>query len=142
MVGGENPIDGFVDVLLGDNRNRALQRECAEIHDLDRGQHFERERVSKIGRAVEDLFDLGFVLGQRDLRLECGTFFVLGQGLAAGVSHGLLQHVGHHRAAIDLTQMRFRHMAGPKALDLRFVFELIKACREPLFQLIGADDHL
>ncbi len=56
--------------------------------------------------------------------------------LAAGLGHGLLHHLGHHRAAIDFAQMLLRHIAGPEALQLRFALELVEPRGQALLELV------
>ena len=129
-IGGAQPVERLVDVVVGHLGDRLLERDLAEVHQLELGQHLEGQRVGEVARAGEDLVDLRLVLRQRDVRLEGGTLLALRDGFAARLGDGLLHHFGHHRAAIDFAQMLLRHMAGAEALDPHPALQIVEARRE------------
>ncbi len=142
QIGGAKPVDRLVDVGVGHLGDRLLERELAEIHQLEFREHLEGERIGEVARAGEDLVDLRLVLGQPDRRLKGRPLLPLRQRLAARVGNGLLHHLGHHRAAIDFAQMLLRHVTGPEALDAGPALELVEPRREAPLKLVSADHHL
>ena len=85
---------------------------------------------------------LVLVLGEVDVGLVGGALFALLDGLAARLLDGLLQHLGHHGAAVELLDMRDRHLALAEALELDLVPELVEPRGEALAELALADDDL
>ena len=142
LVGGEDPLDRLVDVLIGHGCDEPRELDLGEVHHLDLGQHLKGKRVSEIAGAGENLVDFRLVLWQRDLRLEGRALLPLGQGLAARLGDRLLNDLGHHRAAIDFAQMLLRHVTRPEALDARLALQLIEARGQPPLQLVGTDHDL
>ncbi len=63
-------------------------------------------------------------------------------GLAARLLDGLLHHLGHHRAAVQLLDVGKRHLALAEALELDLVLDLVEARGEALAKLALAHDHL
>ena len=117
-------LDRIVDIGVGHLGDRLLDREALEIGELDRGHDFDRHRVGEIGFAGEDVLD-GFFLGRhRDLRLGRQAEAALGENLRIGIADGLVDGLGHHRAAIDLLEMAHRHLAGTEAVEADLVLEV------------------
>ena len=86
--------------------------------------------------------DLVLVLGEVDVGLVRGALVALLDGLAARLLDGLLQHLGHHRAAVELLEVRDRHLALAEALELHLVLDLVEPRGEALRELALADDDL
>ena len=63
--------------VVGHLGNGLVERELAEIHQLEFRQHLERQRVGEIAGAGEDLVDLRLVLGQPDGGLKSGPLLAL-----------------------------------------------------------------
>ena len=117
-------LDGLIDVGVGDLDDRLLDGEALEIGELDRGHDLDRNRVSEIGFAGEDVLDRLFLGRHRDLGLGRQPETALGEDLRIGVADGLLDGLGHHRAAIDLLEMADRHLAGTEAIEPDLVLEV------------------
>ena len=113
----------------------ALELQRGEVGDGDLGQHLERHGEGQIALAGQHALDLVLVLGQIDVRLVRGALVAVGQRLAARLLDGLLQHLGHHRAAVELLEVRDRHLALAEALELDLVLDLVEAGGEALAQL-------
>ena len=87
----------------------------------------------------EHALDLVLVLGQVDVGLVRGALVALLDGLAARLLDGLLQHLGHQRAAVQLLEVRDRHLALAEALELDLVLDLVEARGEALAELALGD---
>ena len=122
--------------------HRPLDLDLAEVHGFEFRQHLEGHGVGEIGAAGEDLVDLLLVFRQRDVGLEGRALLSLGDGFAARLGDGLLHDFGHHRASIDFTQMRLRHMTGPEALELHPAAQIVEARRQAPLEFVRADHHL
>src|SRR6202035_1539813 len=59
-----------------------------------------------------------------DLWLGRQTEPALGEDLRVGVPDGLVDSLGHNRAAIHLLQMAHRHLAGTKSVETNLVLEI------------------
>src|SRR5581483_4604754 len=132
----------LVDGLVGDIGHEALELERAEIGQRYLGQRLVGHGEGEIALPCEHALDLVLVLGEVDARLMRGALLALLQRFAARFLHGLLQHLGHHRAAVELLQVRHGHLALAEALELHLVLELVEARGEPLVQLALPDDDL
>ena len=119
-----NALDGVIDIAVGHVDDRLLDRKALEVGELDRRHHFDRHRVGEIGLAGEQLLDLVLLGRHRDLRLGRKTEAAIGEDLRVGVADGLVDGLGHHRAAIDLLQMAHRHLAGTEAVEAHLVLEI------------------
>jgi hypothetical protein len=53
-----DPLDGLIDIGVGDLGDRLLDRKALEIGELDRRHDLDRNRVGEIGFAGEDVLDL------------------------------------------------------------------------------------
>ena len=117
-------LDGLVDIGVGDFGDRLLDGKALEIGQLDRRHHLDRHGIGEIGFSGEDVLD-GFFLGRhRHLGLGRQTETALGEDLRVGVADGLLDGLGHHRAAIDLLEVAHRHLAWTKAVETDLVLEV------------------
>ena len=87
-------------------------------HDLD------LNRVGQVGFSGEKFFDLLLLGRHRDLGLGRETKAALGENLRVGVADGLVDGLGHDRAAIDLLEMADRHLAGTEAVEADLVLEV------------------
>ena len=66
-----------------------------------------------------------FCLGRhRDLGLGREAEAALGENLRVGVADGLVDGLGHHRAAIHLLEVAHRHLAGAEAVESDLVLEV------------------
>jgi len=110
-------LDRLIDVGVGDFGDGLLDLEGLEVGERDRRHHLDRNRVGQIGFAVEQLLDLGLLGRHGDLRFGRQAEAALGEQLRVGVADGLVDGLGHHRAAIDLLEVRDRHLAGTEAVD-------------------------
>ena len=117
-------LDGLVDLGVGHLDHRLLDREALEIGELDRRHHLDRDRVGQVGLAGEQLLDLVLLGRHGDLRLGREAETAIGEDLRVGVADGLVDGLGHDRAAIDLLQMAHRHLAGTEAVELHLVLEV------------------
>ena len=82
------------------------------------GQGLEGHREGEIALPGEHALDLVLVLGEIDVGLVRGPLVAVADGLAARLLDRLLQHLGHHRAAVELLDVRDRHLALAEALEL------------------------
>ena len=119
-----DPLDGLFDLGVGDFDHRLLDRERLEIGELDRRHHLDRHRVGEVGLAGEQLLDLVLLGRHRDLRLGREAEAAIGEDLRVGVADGLVDGLGHDRAAIHLLQMAHRHLARTEAVELHLVLEV------------------
>ncbi|MGY3649889.1 hypothetical protein ACVWW2_005180 [Bradyrhizobium sp. LM4.3] len=117
-------LDRLVDVGVGDFGDGLLDLEGLEVGERNRRHHLDRNRVGQIGLAVEQLLDLGLLGRHGDLRLGRKAEAALGEQLRVGVADGLVDGLSHHRAAIDLLEVRDRHLAGTEAIDFDLVLEV------------------
>jgi hypothetical protein len=80
--------------------------------------------VGQVGLARERFLDL-FLLGRHgDLRLGREAETAIGENLRVGVANGLVDGLGHHRAAVHLLQVAHRHLARTEAVELHLVLEV------------------
>lgn len=98
--------------------------EGLEVGERDRRHHFDRNRVGQIGLAAQQLLDILLLRRHGDLRLGREAEAAFGEQLRVGVANGLVDGFGHHRAAIDLLQVRDRHLARTEAVDADLVLEV------------------
>ena len=108
-------LHALVDFGVGDFRDEPLDLDGAEIAERNRRKNFERERVGEIGVAGDDAVDFGFLVRDRDLGLACQPQAPLLDDFGVEFADDGLDGLRHHRAAIDLAQVRDRHLAGPEA---------------------------
>ena len=127
-------------VGVRDFGDRPRDADVGEVGELEARQHLEGDLEGEVGLRVERLFDLVLVLGEADLRLEREPEAVLVDDLAVRLVDGVLNHVGHYRLAVDLAQMRDRHLAGPEAVEAHLVLQGRELAREPLLEL-GCRQH-
>ena len=137
-LGGERPAllgdlrQRLVDLGLGHLGVQPLELDALEIRKLDRRQDLDRHRVGEIGLALDHLLDRALLVRQRHLRLAHELEAALGDDLGVGLAHRRLDHLGHHRAAIQALEMGDRHLARTEAVDADLVLELGRACASAL----------
>ena len=117
-------LDGLIDLGIGDFDHRLLHRERLEIGELNRRHHLDRNRIGQVGLAGEQLLDLVLFGRHGDLRLGRETKTAVGEDLRVGVADGLVDGLGHDRAAVHLLQMAYRHLAGAEAVELHLILEV------------------
>ena len=135
-------LDGFVDIGIGDFDHRLLDREALEVGELDRRHDLDRNRVGQVGLAGEQFLDLGCLGRHGDLRLGREAKAAIGEDLGVGVADGLVDGLGHHRAAIDLLQMADRHLAGTEAVETDLVLEVDQLDRRLGIEVGGGNADL
>ena len=135
-------LQRLVDLGVGDLGDQPLQRDGAEVGERDRRQHLERQRVGEIGLPADDAIDLGLLVRDRDLRLAREPQPALLDDLGIELADDGLDRLRHHRAAVDLAQVRHRHLAGTEAAQLHAVLQLGEPARHPRFEIGGRDRHL
>ncbi len=129
-LGGERPAllgdlrQRLVDLGLGHLGVQPLELDALEIRKLDRRQNLDRHRVGEIGLALDHLLDRALLGRQRHLRLAHELEAALGDDLRIGLAHRRLDHLGHHRAAIQALEMGDRDLARTEAVDADLVLEL------------------
>ncbi len=138
----DQPLHCLFDISVADGGDRPLDLDRPQIGQCNLGQHFEIHGEGQIGLAADHLLDLFLVLGEFDLGLEGGALFTRLERLTAAFGDGALHHFGHQRAAIHLLQMRGWHLAGPEALELDAVLDLVDPLGEQLPELAAIDDDL
>ena len=90
----------------------------------DRRHHLDRDGVGEIGFAGEDVLDLLFLGRHGDLRFGRQAEAALGENLRIGVADGLVDGLGHDRAAIDLLEVAHRHLARTEAIEADLVLHI------------------
>ena len=134
------PLNRRIDLRLGDIGHQPLELDVAEIRELYLGQDFQRQPVRQIGLAIEDLLDLDRLFRHRHLGLHGELEPALVDDLGVGLTHHRLDRLDHHRAAIQLLEMRKRHLAGPESIDSDPVLHLAQPLHHP--GLEGGGRHL
>ncbi len=127
---------GF-DFLVGDVDDRLVELDALDIHQGDSGQDFIFDFESEIGLAIENVIDDALVLRQVDLGLGGGALFALVQRIRDGGVDRVGHDLGHGRAAIDLLEMRGRHLARAEALDIGLALELFELGVEARIEVRG-----
>src|SRR5262249_6790728 len=128
-LGGERPVllsdlvECFLDLRVGDLRDLALELDALEIRQLDLRQYLERERIGEVGLSADDLFDRGRFVRNRDLRFHGELETAVADDLGVELADYRLDGLGHHRLAVDLPQVRDRHLAGAEAAQLDAILE-------------------
>ncbi len=87
-------LDRLVDLVVGHLGLQPLDRQLAEIHRLDLGQHLDRDLVFEVVALVE--------IDDLDLGLQRGPQIALAHRGRGTVVHGLLEHFAHDRFAVAL----------------------------------------
>ena len=123
-VGIGDALDRFIDLGVGDLGDRLLQRETLEVGELDLRHHLDRDGVGEVGLAGEQFLDLVLFRRHRHLRLGRKAEAALGEDLRVGVADGLVDGLGHDRAAIELLQMGDRHLARTEAVETDLVLHV------------------
>ena len=116
------PLQRSLDLALFDLGDRALERNFGEVANFELRQHLERDLERQVAARLERRLDLGGFAGQLDLGLHRQPQAL--DDLLLRRVESLLHHLGHHRAAIDLLQVRHRHLARAKAVDAHFALEV------------------
>ena len=133
---------GLIDMSIGDLDDMAVELKRADIGDLETGDHLEGHRVGKIALTRKDFFDFVLVFGQRHIGLVGRLEVAFLNKLLAGLIELLLNDLGHDRLAVDAAQMRYRHLAGPEALEIGAAGELGELLVELAVEIGGPDDDL
>ena len=131
----------LVDVGVPDRRHRLFHRDGREVDQHDLRQHLDRHGVGKVGAALDGGLDLRLVLREGDLGLQRQLEAVVGDDLAVGLGHRRLDHLDHHRAAIEALQVRHRHLARPEAVDADPVLDLLDAGDGATVKVAGLENH-
>ena len=139
-----HPLQGLVDLLVGGLQHELLDRHVGEIGELEARQHLELHLEGEVALGIEGTLDdvLLLVLRELDLRLEGEAQALVSDDLLVSLVDGVLQNVGHHRLAVDLAQMRHRHLAGAEALDLDLALDVRELGVEAILKLVGGEEHL
>ena len=137
----EHALHLGIHVLLVDLDDRAVDLHALEFHQRDRRQHLVADLEIEVGVAVEHLVDHVLVVRQVDLGLRRGALGALVEGLGYGAVDGVRQHFRHRRAAIDLLEVRHRHLARAETLDVRRALHLVEPGIQPIAEVLGRDDH-
>ena len=119
-----------------------LELDALEVGELDRRQDLDRHRVGEIGLALDHLLDRVLLGRQRHLRLAHELEAALGDDLGVGLAHRGLDHLGHHRAAIEALEMRDRHLARTEAVDADLVLELVELASALAARSAAGHHHL
>ena len=135
-------LERVVDLAVGDLGDQLFQLDGAEVGERDRRQHLERQRVGEVGLAADDAVDLGLLVRDRDFRLARKPQPPLLDDLRVELADHGLDRLRHHRAAIDLAQMRHRHLAGTEAAHLHAALQLGEPPCHPRFEVGGRHRHL
>ena len=122
---------------VGHLRHRTLELDALEIGELDLRQHLDRERIGEIGLPADDLGDLGLLVRDRDLGFHGELEAMIGDDLGVELANHRLDGLRHHGLAVDLSQVRHRHLARPEAAQLHLVLELAQALGEPRLEIGG-----
>jgi hypothetical protein len=131
-------------VYLGvaDLRDEPLELDRAEVRERDRRQHLERKSIGQIGLPADDAIDLGLLVRDRDLRLAREPEPALLDDLRVHLADDGVDRLRHHRSAIDLAQMRHRHLAGTEARQPDPVLQIVQPPRHAGFEIGGRNGHL
>ena len=121
--------DRLVHGLVGNVGDFPLELQGGEIGHRDAGKNLELHGEGEIALPREHLLDLFLVLGEIDVGLVRRPLVAILHGLAARLLHRLLHDLGHHRTAIQLLDVRNRHLALAEALELDLVLDLVDDAR-------------
>ena len=116
-------LERFVDLGSETSATGFLTVDVGHVDQLEGRQHLEGDGEGQIALGVHGLLDLFLALRELDLRLEGELQAVILDDLAIGLVDGVLDHVGHDRAAIDPAQVPHRHLARAEAVDPHPVLE-------------------
>src|SRR5262249_9573675 len=126
-----NLVERFLDLCVGDLRDLALELDALEIRQLDLRQYLERERIGEVGLSADDLFDRGRFVRNSDLGLHGELETAVAAVLRVELADYRLDGLGHHRLAVDLSQVRDRHLAGSEAAQLDAILEFAEPLGHP-----------
>ena len=132
-----DPVERFADLGVGHFRHRTLELDALEIGELDLRQHLDRQRIGEVGLPADDLLDLGLLVRDRDLGLHGELETMIGDDLGVELANQRLDGLGHHGLAVDLLEVRHRHLARPEAAQLHLVLEFAQALGEPRLEIGG-----
>ena len=135
-------LERFGDLGVGDLGHRLRDRHVRQVGQLEVRQNLEGDGEGQIALGVHGLLDLFLALGELDLRLVGELQAVVLDDLAVGLVDGVLQHVGHDGAAIDLAQVPHRHLARAEPVEPHPVLEGRQFAVQALFQLGGREHDL
>src|SRR5262249_44025020 len=113
----------------------ALELDALEIRQLDLRQYLERERIGEVGLSADDLFDRGRFVRNRDLRFHGKLETAVADDLGVELADYRLDGLGHHRLAVDLSQVRDRHLAGSEAAQLDAILEFAEPLGHPRLEV-------
>ena len=137
----EHALHLGVDFLLIDFDRGAIVGDCRKVHQRDGRQDFVADGESEVGLPVEHLVELSLVFGKIDLGLRRGALGTLSERLVDAGVDGVLHHLGHGGAAIDLLEMGERHLARAEALEHGLVLDLGELGIQPAGQILGRNGH-
>ncbi len=135
-------LQGLVHLRVGRLGDALGQADVGEVGEFEARHHLEGDLEGEVTLGVERLLDLGLIARELDLRLQGELEAVVGDDLAIGLVDGVLHHLGHHGAAVDLAQMRDRHLAGAEALELHLVLHAGQLVGQALLEFLGGQQNL
>ncbi len=135
-------LEGLVDLRVGGLGDELGQADVGQVGELEARHHLEGDLEGEVALGVERLLDLGLVARELDLRLQGELEAVVGDDLAVGLVDGVLHHLGHDRAAVDLAQVGHRHLAGAEALELHLVLHAGQLVGQALLEFLGGQQNL
>ena len=130
-----DPVERFADLRVGHVRHRTLELDALEIGELDLRQDLDRQRIGEVGLPADDLGNLGLLVRDRDLGFHGELETMIGDDLGVELANQRLDGLGHHGLAVDLSEVRHRHLARPEAAQLHLVLEFAQAFGEPRLEI-------
>lgn len=110
--------------------------------EFDRRNDFVGDREFEIGLGVQDLVGFRLVLGHRDFGLGCRLLAAAREDFRRLFTNDLVDEIGHDRLAVNLLQVRNRHLAGTEAIDADTILHLDEALVHPSLHFVGRDNDL
>ena len=135
-------LDLLVDLGLRNVEHLPGHGDVGKFLDLDRRDDLIGELEFEIRAAGQDLLGFLLVLGHGDLGLHRGLFAAVGDDVARRVRQDLVDDFGHERLAVDLAQMRDRHLAGAEAVDADLGLGVVQPRHQLGFHVAGRNRHL
>ena len=127
-----------LDLLVGDRDDGALDGDRLQAGHLDGRQHLVLDVKREVAVAGKHLAHGALV--EVDVGLQRWLLFaLLDRLLDAGRQH-VVDDLGHRRAAVHLAQVRHRHLAGAKPLQLHLGAHVVEVGGQPFVERRSRDD--
>ena len=133
-------LQRLIDLGVGDVGTKPLKLHGFEIHERNRRHDLHLDRVGEVGFAFDDALDGPFFRREHHLRLGGELKAVVAHDLVVGFAHRGFDHLGHGGFAVELLEVRDRHLAGAEAAQLHAALEIVEAFVDARLK-VGCRDH-